>query len=171
MTNGQPFISSWALKSAYVPDYQAGIISNFCLEMIHIGKEIQKRATEKRIGPTELGRMINTSKQNVYRIFKQKSLDTDQLQMISKALDFDFFIHYRIREHEENWKTNAERAMIVQEEKIEYLSTQNKVLTQALSEEQGSKKLLDAKEKVINELKQTIDKLKKEIERLRKKKV
>jgi hypothetical protein len=47
-----------------------------------------------RIGPTEFARMINTSKQNVYAIFKRKSIDTDQLLLISKVLHVNFFEYY-----------------------------------------------------------------------------
>jgi hypothetical protein len=61
---------------------------------LHIGKLIQKRLSEMRIGPTEFARMINTSKQNVYAIFKRKSIDTDQLFLISKVLRFNFFLYY-----------------------------------------------------------------------------
>ena len=38
--------------------------------------------------------MIKTSKQNVYSIFERDSIDTDLLQKISKALEFDFFSYY-----------------------------------------------------------------------------
>ncbi len=61
---------------------------------LHIGNLIQKKLTELRIGPTEFARMINTSKQNVYAIFKRKSIDTDQLLLISKVLHFNFFEYY-----------------------------------------------------------------------------
>ena len=61
---------------------------------IHIGEKIKQRAKELRMGPTELGQLINTSKQNVYGIFKRHSIDTDLLQKISKALQYDFFSHY-----------------------------------------------------------------------------
>ena len=47
-----------------------------------------------RIGPTELGALINTSKQNVYGIFKRKSIDTQLLAKISRALAHDFFLYY-----------------------------------------------------------------------------
>lgn len=47
-----------------------------------------------RIGPTELGRMIKTSKQNIYSIFERESIDTLLLQKLGKALEFDFFIYY-----------------------------------------------------------------------------
>lgn len=58
---------------------------------INIGEKIKARAKELRIGPTELGKMINTSKQNIYGIYKRKSLDTYTLSKLSTALKFDFF--------------------------------------------------------------------------------
>lgn len=61
---------------------------------IHIGEKIKQRAKELRIGPTELGRMINTSKQNIYGIFKRESIDTALLEQIGKALKYDFFTLY-----------------------------------------------------------------------------
>jgi hypothetical protein len=61
--------------------------------VIHIGSLIKARAKSMRIGPTELGAKIETSKQNVYGIFKRKSIDTDLLMRISFALDHDFFQH------------------------------------------------------------------------------
>ena len=61
---------------------------------IHIGERIKQRANELRMGPTELGRLINTSKQNVYGIFKRESIDTALLEKVGKALKFDFFSLY-----------------------------------------------------------------------------
>lgn len=61
---------------------------------MHIGEKVRARAKELRIGPTELGRMIKTSKQNVYGIFERKSMDTELLQKLCKALEFDFFVYY-----------------------------------------------------------------------------
>ncbi len=61
---------------------------------LHIGNLIQKKLAELRIGPTEFARMINTSKQNVYAIFKRKSIDTDQLLLISRVLHVNFFEYY-----------------------------------------------------------------------------
>jgi len=61
---------------------------------IHIGERIKQRAKELRIGPTELGRMINTSKQNVYGIFRRESIDTALLEKLGKALKYDFFTLY-----------------------------------------------------------------------------
>lgn len=61
---------------------------------LHIGELIKQVARNQRVGPTELGEKINTSKQNVYGIFKRKSIDTELLRKISIALDHDFFLHY-----------------------------------------------------------------------------
>jgi hypothetical protein len=61
---------------------------------LHIGERIKARAKELRIGPTELADMINTSKQNVYGIYKRKTLDSELLKKISLALKFDFFSAY-----------------------------------------------------------------------------
>ncbi len=61
---------------------------------MHIGEKIEARAKELRMGPTELARRISTSKQNVYGIYRRSSIDTELLQKLSKALDYDFFLHY-----------------------------------------------------------------------------
>jgi hypothetical protein len=61
---------------------------------LHIGEKIKARAKELRIGPTELAGMIDTSKQNVYGIYRRRTLDSDLLRKISLALKFDFFSTY-----------------------------------------------------------------------------
>ena len=63
---------------------------------IHIGEKIKQRAEELRIGSTELGKLVNTSKQNVYGIYKRKSIDSEMLRKLAKALDYDFFQYYNI---------------------------------------------------------------------------
>ena len=66
-----------------------------CGMSVHIGEKIKIRARELRIGPTELGKLINTSKQNIYGIFKRKTVDTWLLQKLSDALEFNFFTYYQ----------------------------------------------------------------------------
>ncbi len=65
---------------------------------IHIGEKIKARAKELKLGTTELGKLINTSKQNIYGIFKRSSIDVEVLYTISKALKFNFFQYYEIPE-------------------------------------------------------------------------
>jgi hypothetical protein len=62
---------------------------------VNIGEKIQQRAKELRIGPTELGELLNTSKQNIYSIYKRKSLDAETLRKLSVALKYDFFDYFK----------------------------------------------------------------------------
>jgi len=64
------------------------------MEELHIGEHIKERAKELRIGATELGKLINTSKQNIYGIYKRRTIDTGLLKNISEALNYDFFKLY-----------------------------------------------------------------------------
>lgn len=71
------------------------VFTNLRMASVHIGEKIRLRAKELKIGPTELGRRINTSKQNVYGIFHRKSVDSDLLKSISQALQYDFFQYFQ----------------------------------------------------------------------------
>lgn len=66
-----------------------------CIMQVHIGKKIKERAAALNIKPADLAEKINTSKQNMYGIFKRSSLDTALLSQLSKALDYDFFLYYQ----------------------------------------------------------------------------
>ena len=81
----------------YVPfqTYFAQSLFNLCnMEELHIGERIKARAIELRMGATELGKLINTSKQNIYGIYNRRTINTGQLKKISEALDYDFFSLY-----------------------------------------------------------------------------
>lgn len=73
---------------------------------LHIGEKIKARAKELRIGPTELAGMINTSKQNVYGIYKRKTLDSELLRKISLVLKLDFFSAY----YDKQWQKNFQES-------------------------------------------------------------
>lgn len=60
----------------------------------HIGKIIRQRLEETGMNKSEFARRINTTPQNIYGIFKRKSLDTDLLKEISQVLEYDFFQYY-----------------------------------------------------------------------------
>ena len=62
---------------------------------LNIGEKIKHRDKELRIGPAELSLMINTSKQNIYSIYKRKSIDVETLRKLSVALKYDFFDYYK----------------------------------------------------------------------------
>lgn len=61
---------------------------------MHLGSLIKQRAEALGIGPTKLASLINTSKQNVYGIYKRKSVDSELLALICSALKYDFFRLY-----------------------------------------------------------------------------
>ncbi|MGL4596729.1 MAG: hypothetical protein ACRCYO_04325 [Bacteroidia bacterium] len=61
---------------------------------LHIGKVIRNRIESSGMNKSEFARRINSTPQNVYSIFKRKSLDTEMLHEISRVLDFDFFQYY-----------------------------------------------------------------------------
>lgn len=61
--------------------------------VIHIGKKINQVFQKKGMTISEFGRRINKSRENVYDIFKRKTIDTGLLSQISDVLDYDFFQH------------------------------------------------------------------------------
>lgn len=61
---------------------------------IHIGKLIQEELRKSGMSKKEFARRIETSSQNVYGIFKRETIDTGTLLIISKVLQFDFFLLY-----------------------------------------------------------------------------
>jgi transcriptional regulator with XRE-family HTH domain len=64
---------------------------------IHIGELILKRMDELGMTRSELARRIGTSSQNLGKILKRRSTDTQRLLKISKALKMDFFQYYSVQ--------------------------------------------------------------------------
>jgi hypothetical protein len=58
---------------------------------MHVGKRIKERAEELQIAAPTLAKMVQTTKQNMYSVFKRESVDTELLTRIGKALKFNFF--------------------------------------------------------------------------------
>ncbi|HEY0679630.1 MAG TPA: hypothetical protein VGD17_15200 [Chitinophagaceae bacterium] len=58
---------------------------------IHIGQLIKEKVTEKRLSQEALGKMINTTKQNVGNIYKRRSIDTQLLLKLCIVLEYNFF--------------------------------------------------------------------------------
>src|SRR5215213_4709293 len=61
---------------------------------IHIGQLIKEKVTEKRLSQEALGKMINTTKQNVGNIYKRRSIDTQLLLKLCIVLEYNFFEVY-----------------------------------------------------------------------------
>ena len=62
--------------------------------VVYIGNKIKQVVTQKGMTISEFGRRINKSRENVYSIFKRKTIDTGLLQKISDVLEHDFFQYY-----------------------------------------------------------------------------
>lgn len=60
------------------------------MEDIHIGKIIKEQVDLSPLSVYEIAEMLSCKRQNVYDIFKRKSIDTDLLIRLSKILNYDF---------------------------------------------------------------------------------
>ncbi|MGV3632269.1 MAG: helix-turn-helix domain-containing protein [Bacteroidota bacterium] len=58
---------------------------------LHIGEAIKDIFESKGMTISEFSRRLNNSRENVYSIFKRKSIDTALLYKISMVLDYNFF--------------------------------------------------------------------------------
>jgi transcriptional regulator with XRE-family HTH domain len=61
---------------------------------VHIGELIQQVFEQKAIKLSDFAEQLGTVRQNVYRIFKKRHLDTGLLLRISQVLEHNFFQYY-----------------------------------------------------------------------------
>jgi len=61
---------------------------------VNIGNKIKIVVSKKGMSVSEFGRRINKSRENVYSIYKRKTIDTGLLTTISTVLEHDFFQYY-----------------------------------------------------------------------------
>ena len=121
---------------------------------IHIGQLIKEKVTEKRLSQEALGKMINTTKQNVGNIYKRRSIDTQLLLKLCAVLEFDFFEAFyteeplkSMRKKETdafNAELNALQSVVKQKEErikdLEELMTSNRKLISLLEEDNAQYK-------------------------------
>lgn len=62
--------------------------------MVDIGSQIKREMQRQQRGVTWLAKQIGRDRTLIYRIFNNKSIDTDNLLRISVALGFNFFALY-----------------------------------------------------------------------------
>ncbi len=65
---------------------------------VEIGQVIQEVFERRNMKLSDLADQLGTVRQNVYRIFKKKDLDTGLLKKISEVLDHNFFHYYKTPE-------------------------------------------------------------------------
>lgn len=63
-------------------------------EVVHIGRLIREEMERQERTPVWLARKINCQRTNLYYIFRQRSINTEMLVAISKALGCNFFKYF-----------------------------------------------------------------------------
>lgn len=77
---------------------------------VEIGAVIQDVFEKRNMKLSDLADQLGTVRQNVYRIFKKKDLDTGLLTKISEVLDHNFFHYYKTPEGTVNHPLDLELA-------------------------------------------------------------
>jgi transcriptional regulator with XRE-family HTH domain len=104
------------------------------METVEIGQKIKDVFERRKMKLTEFADELGTVRQNVYRIFKKRHVDTGLLLKISQVLEHNFFQYYVGQPGE------------VEDEKIRTL----------MSENTGFQKQLDLSRKEIDYLRKII---------------
>lgn len=92
--------------------------------MLHIGEKIKEVFDNTNLKVVEFAKRLNTTRENVYDIFKRKSIDTQMLHDISQILNYDFFQLYLNPNTKDELKKELEEA----KKEIEYLKKINILL-------------------------------------------
>jgi transcriptional regulator with XRE-family HTH domain len=101
------------------------------MSSIHIGQLIKEQVKRKRIRVSQLSDKLNVSEPNVYKIYLRSSIDTELLEKISIALDYNFFSIYASR-----FTLDTKDSRITQCEK------ENELLRQLVNEKEAKYQLL-----------------------------
>jgi plasmid maintenance system antidote protein VapI len=92
---------------------------------VHIGELIQQVFEQKAIKLSDFAEQLGTVRQNVYRIFKKRHLDTGLLLRISQVLDHNFFQYYCQEETQDSLKdiqlTKLQEELTLASKEITYL--------------------------------------------------
>lgn len=96
--------------------------------MLHIGEKIKGIFKESGLTVAEFARRIDTSRENVYGIFRRKSIDTYLLKKISEVLNYNFFKYYINTEELYPEIESLQRKLEVADQEIQYLKKINRLL-------------------------------------------
>jgi predicted transcriptional regulator len=61
---------------------------------IHIGKKIKEILDKTPMSVVDFAKKINLTRNGAYKVFEKETIDTGQLQAISKVLNHNFFSYY-----------------------------------------------------------------------------
>lgn len=99
---------------------------------IHVGNLIKTAVQKSDIPVIKFASNINTTRENVYGIFKRKTIDTGLLMRICETLNYNFFEDLSMAANETLKLTpshkNQEAAATNNEESMEYIKRENELL-------------------------------------------
>lgn len=85
---------------------------------IFIGKKIAEIMSAKKITKAELARRLEVRPQSVDYLLTRKSIDTDTLYCVSRALDYDFAQLYSIKTEQINFDNKKQQEFEMKSAKI-----------------------------------------------------
>lgn len=94
------------------------------MEVVEIGEKIKEVFEHRNMKLTEFADELGTVRQNVYRIFKKRHVDTGLLVKISQVLGYNFFQYYvpaNSDEGSDQAASEMHRQMELFRKEIEYL--------------------------------------------------
>jgi len=84
---------------------------------INAGQLVREVFKSTGLSVTELGKRVGTTRQNIYRIFDRKSIDSALLFRLGKAMSYDFYKHFSDYMSDEGIKVNnVDRGVDLQKE-------------------------------------------------------
>jgi hypothetical protein len=105
---------------------------------VHIGKKIKEVLDKSALSAVDFAKSISLTRNGAYKVFEKETIDTGQLQKISKVLNHDFFSYYHIN------------SAVLQEpeEKIRFITASELA--------QSNRELLNAFKSEINQLREEL---------------
>jgi transcriptional regulator with XRE-family HTH domain len=98
------------------------------MEIIEIGQKIREVFENRNMKLTDFADELGTVRQNVYRIFKKRHVDTGLLLKISQVLGYNFFQYYvpaatsgGESQHDEAAPPEMQRQLELSRKEIQYL--------------------------------------------------
>lgn len=96
---------------------------------VEIGPKIKEVFDHRQMKLTDFADELGTVRQNVYRIFRKRHLDTGLLLRISQVLNHDFFQYYSNLpvqlategKHQDSSETEYQRQLELSRKEIDYL--------------------------------------------------
>jgi transcriptional regulator with XRE-family HTH domain len=104
--------------------------------MVEIGQKIKEVFDKRQMKLTDFADQLGTVRQNVYRIFKKRHLDTGLLLKISQVLNHNFFQYYV-------------SSPVREDESTESLSGMKKEISEQSNQLELAKKEVDYLRKII----------------------